>query len=253
MGRGTTGRPWRCTSRARRSPTSSTCRSRRPPTSSPRCPPSRATCGPSTTWASATCASGSRPRPCPAVRLSASSWRPSSRSARPAARSMSSTSRPPACTSRTSASCCIVLQGLVDKGNSVIVIEHNLDVIKNADWIVDMGPEGGNGGGRVVAEGTPGAGRRGRGQPHRPVPGPDPGQERAHAPAADGRQADRRRCRIDQERHDGQGHHDEGRPQEGCHHQTAATTKGHDEEGRHHEEGRTTKKAATTKAPARQR
>ena len=48
-----------------------------------------------------------------------------------------------------------VLQGLVDKGNTVIVIEHNLDVIKNADWIVDMGPEGGNGGGRVIAEGTP--------------------------------------------------------------------------------------------------
>ncbi|MDT5330631.1 MAG: excinuclease subunit, partial [Mycobacterium sp.] len=48
-----------------------------------------------------------------------------------------------------------VINGLVDKGNTVIVIEHNMDVIKTSDWIVDMGPEGGAGGGAVVAAGTP--------------------------------------------------------------------------------------------------
>jgi excinuclease ABC subunit A len=48
-----------------------------------------------------------------------------------------------------------VLRSLTDKGNTVIVIEHNLDVIRTADWVVDLGPEGGDAGGRIVAEGTP--------------------------------------------------------------------------------------------------
>ena len=48
-----------------------------------------------------------------------------------------------------------VLQALVDAGNTVVVIEHNLDVIKTADYIIDLGPEGGSGGGSIVASGTP--------------------------------------------------------------------------------------------------
>jgi excinuclease ABC subunit A len=48
-----------------------------------------------------------------------------------------------------------ILHTLRDRGNTVVVIEHNLDVIKTADWIVDLGPEGGSGGGEIIAEGTP--------------------------------------------------------------------------------------------------
>jgi excinuclease ABC subunit A len=49
----------------------------------------------------------------------------------------------------------VVLQKLVERGNTVLVIEHNMDVIKVADYVIDMGPEGGNRGGEVIAEGTP--------------------------------------------------------------------------------------------------
>ena len=49
----------------------------------------------------------------------------------------------------------LVLNSLVEKGNTVIVIEHNLDIIKSADWIIDMGPEGGSRGGEIIAIGTP--------------------------------------------------------------------------------------------------
>ena len=56
-----------------------------------------------------------------------------------------------------------VLQALADRGNTVVVIEHNLDVVKSADWLIDLGPEGGDEGGRVVAAGTPEEVARARG------------------------------------------------------------------------------------------
>ena len=66
-----------------------------------------------------------------------------------------------------------MLQRLVDQGNTVVVIEHNLDVIKTADWIVDLGPEGGEEGGAIVAVGTPEDLAAQAGDlAHRRVPGP---------------------------------------------------------------------------------
>ena len=56
-----------------------------------------------------------------------------------------------------------MLQRLVDAGNTVLLIEHNLDVIAEADWVIDLGPEGGTGGGRIVAAGTPAEVARARG------------------------------------------------------------------------------------------
>ncbi len=67
-----------------------------------------------------------------------------------------------------------VLHTLRDAGNTVVVIEHNLDVIKTADWVVDMGPEGGAGGGRVVATGTPEDVAAQRRELHRPLPAAAP-------------------------------------------------------------------------------
>jgi excinuclease ABC subunit A len=49
----------------------------------------------------------------------------------------------------------LILQRLVDAGNTVIVVEHNLDMVKCADWVIDLGPEGGEAGGQIIAEGTP--------------------------------------------------------------------------------------------------
>ena len=74
-----------------------------------------------------------------------------------------------------------MLNRLADLGNTILVIEHNLDVIKCADWLIDMGPEGGDGGGTVVAEGTPEQVAKVEGQPHGRVP---PAEAPAAAPAA---------------------------------------------------------------------
>ena len=82
-----------------------------------------------------------------------------------------------------------VLHELVASGNTVVVIEHNLEVIKTADWIIDLGPEGGDGGGEIVAFGPPEAGREGEAQLYRGVPqagAGEKGRERQEGDAGGG-------------------------------------------------------------------
>ena len=106
------------------------------------------------TWAWATCSSASPCPPCPAARPSGSSSPAISPAARRAATPCScSTSPPPGCTSPTSPCCCSAFDRLLEAGHSVVVIEHNLDVMRAADWIIDLGPEGGDKGGQAGVRG----------------------------------------------------------------------------------------------------
>ena len=129
-----------------------------------RAPAARSACSRrSARSASATCGSARTRRRSRAARRSACGSRASSAAARPAARSTCSTSRPRACTSTTCGGCSRCSARLVDAGNTVVVIEHNLDVVKCADWVIDLGPGRGR-------RGRPR--RRRRARPRRsPVPG----------------------------------------------------------------------------------
>ena len=99
--------------------------------------------------------SARRATPSPAAKRSASNS-PMSSARNPAARRFTcSTNRPPACTSLDVEKLIHILHRLVDLGNTVITIEHNLDIVKDADYLIDLGPEGGEQGGQLVACGSP--------------------------------------------------------------------------------------------------
>src|ERR1700737_3599901 len=123
--------------------------------SSPRCPPCSPSCRRCSTSACPIFDWDRARRLCRAGKASGPSFRRNSRSGPPAP--------PPYILAEPTtglhfadiAQLLAVLHRLRDEGNTIIVIEHNLDVIKTADWVVDLGPEGGDGGGRIIAVGTP--------------------------------------------------------------------------------------------------